>query len=139
MIDKLRVLYNKHGDILRYLIIGGLTTVIDILVFALCNSIIGLSYTVSKIISWAFAVVFAFVGNKKIVFQAAGWDRESLLREGGSFLIMRLITLGISLGLLYLMIDLGGWSENFSNILANIVVIILNYVFSKLIIFRKKA
>lgn len=137
MIGKLKALYAKYGDILRYLIIGGVTTLIDLAAFALLETT-GMNYLVAKSIAWVLAVAFAFWGNKQIVFRTETRDARGVAKEAGSFLAMRLITLGISLGFMYIAVDLLGWNENLSNLICNIVVIILNYILSKLIVFRKK-
>ena len=138
MMQKIKDLYAKHGDILRYLIIGGLTTLIDIVLFALLNGTLGLHYQLAKVICWVVAVAFAFVGNKWVVFRTKTTEKKELLREIGSFVSMRLVTLLFNVVFLYLTIGLFGWDENLSNILANVFVIILNYVLSKLVVFKKK-
>lgn len=138
MKQKLMDLYAKYGDILRYLVIGVLTTVIDIVFFALFNGVLGLHYQIAKVIAWVVAVAFAFWGNKKIVFRTKTESGAALLREAGSFLAMRLVTLAFSVVFLYFAVELMGWDENVSNIICNIVVIILNYILSKLVVFKKK-
>lgn len=139
MADKIKALYAKYGDILRYLIIGGITTLIDVGMFALLGGALGLHYVPAKLICWVLAVAFAFVGNKWIVFRSETRDRRDLFREAGSFLLMRLISLAFNYGFLYLTIDVFGWGENLSNLLGNGFVIIVNYVLSKLVVFRKRA
>lgn len=138
MRQKLTELYRKHGDILRYLIIGACTTLIDIVFFALLNGVLGMHYQLAKVIVWVLAVAFAFAGNKWVVFRSKTTDRGALLREAGSFTAMRMLTLLFSLVFLYLTIDRLGWDENLSNILSDIVVIVLNYILSKLVVFRKR-
>lgn len=138
MKQKLMDLYAKYGDILRYLVIGVLTTVIDIAFFALFNGVLGLHYQIAKVIAWVVAVAFAFWGNKKIVFRTKTENGTALLREAGSFLAMRLVTLAFSVVFLYGAVEIVGWDENISNIICNIVVIILNYILSKLVVFKKK-
>lgn len=136
MSAKIKALYEKHGDILRYLIIGGLTTLIDILCFALLSGVPGLHYQLAKVITWVAAVAFAFVGNKWIVFrtrETGGAVAGELFR----FVAMRVVTLLFSMGFLYLAVEQLGANENLANILANIIVVILNYVLSKLVVFRK--
>ena len=138
MKQKLMDLYAKYGDILRYLVIGVLTTVIDIAFFALFNGVLGLHYQIAKVIAWVVAVAFAFWGNKKVVFRTKTENNTALLREAGSFLAMRLVTLAFSVVFLYGAVEIVGWDENISNIICNIVVIILNYILSKLVVFKKK-
>lgn len=136
MRNKLRDLYQKHGDILRYLIVGGVTTLIDLVSFALFSDWLHLGYQPAKALAWVLAVIFAFAGNKWIVFKTEGRDSRTVFREAAGFFAMRLLTLLISMGILYVAIDLLGFSKNLSNLLCNIIVIILNYVLSKLVVFR---
>lgn len=138
MKKKMLDLYAKHGDILRYLIIGGLTTAIDILLFMLLNTVFGLHYQVAKILTWVIAVSFAFWGNKRIVFQTKTAAKSDLIREIASFFAMRLVTLGFSVLFMYVAVEHLHWDENISNIACTFIVIVLNYVLSKLIVFKKK-
>lgn len=138
MKEKLKALYLRYGDILRYLIIGGLTTLVDLIVFMLLNSVLGVHYQAAKIASWVLAVAFAYWGNRRIVFRSETKDRRGLLREAGSFVAMRVVSLLFSLLFLYIAIDRAGLDENLSNLLCNVFVVILNYILSKLVVFRKK-
>lgn len=135
---KLRALYAQHGDVLRYLIIGGLTTLLDIAVFALLHTVLGLHYQVAKVISWIAAVIFAFWGNKFVVFRTRTESRQQLLKEAASFTSMRLLTLLFSVAFLFVAVELLHMDENLSNIISNVFVVIFNYVLSKLVVFRKK-
>lgn len=136
MRKKITELYEKHGDILRYLIVGVMTTLIDIFFFFLLNNVLGVHYQVAKVVAWVLAIAFAFVGNKWLVFRTASKDRKTVWMEAFRFVAMRLLTLLVSIGFLYVAIDLGGWDENLSNILSNVLAIILNYILSKLVVFR---
>lgn len=135
--DKIKALYRKYQDILWYLLVGGVTTLIDIVVFALMNSTFGLYYQTAKAISTAAAIAVAFVGNKWLVFRTKSESRGAFLRELGSFVAMRLVTYFFSAAFLQLTIGSWQWDENLANIIANVVVIIANYVLSKLVVFRK--
>lgn len=137
MYKKLRGLYQKHGDILRYLIIGGITTLIDIAVYSLLTNVFSMAYTPTKVIAWILAVAFAFWGNKWVVFRTKTKNRRQLLRETVSFIAMRLLTLLFSLIFLRVTIDTWGWNSDLSNILCNVVVIVLNYILSKIFVFTE--
>lgn len=138
MKEKLLALYARYGDILRYLIIGVLTTVLDLACFALFHSVLGLHYQVAKVLAWIIAVIFAFWGNKRIVFRSETSGLRAWLREAASFISVRLLTLGFSLLFMYIMVDRFGLDENLSNLLCNVFVVIFNYILSKLVVFRKK-
>lgn len=137
MWEKLKALYSKYGEILRYLVIGGMTTAIDIGLFALLTGW-GLHYQLAKVLTWFVAVAFAFVGNKWVVFRTKGQDLKTMLRESGSFFFMRILTLLFSSGFMYLTVDGFGWDMNLSNIICTAIVIILNYVLSRLFVFKKE-
>lgn len=136
MRQKLLDLYKKHGDILRYLIIGGLTTLANVVVYAILTEGFSIHYQVANIISWLVAVIFAFVGNKWVVFRTRERDAHSLLREAGSFFLMRLLTLGFDAGALYVMVEWLHMDEMIAKIISTAAVIVLNYVLSKLVVFR---
>ena len=89
-------------------------------------------------IAWTTAVIFAFITNKLIVFDSKNMDKKVVMKETISFFIARVISLGFDMGIIYLMIDVMKIHEIISKVVANIVVIILNYIFSKLFIFKKE-
>lgn len=137
MIDRLRALYARHGDKLRYLLIGGMTTLVGVGSFALFNRALGVHHLMANALSWVLAVAFAFCGNKWFVFRSRA-SGGVLLREAAGFALARLATLGFETVFLYLLIDLLGVDEMLTKILCSGIVIILNYVLSGLLVFRRK-
>ena len=129
--------YNKYKEGLLYLFFGGCSTLINILTFFICRQF-ELSIVVSNMIAWTTAVIFAFITNKLIVFDSKNMDKKVVMKETISFFIARVISLGFDMGIIYLMIDVMKIHEIISKVVANIVVIILNYIFSKLFIFKKE-
>ena len=129
--------YNKYKEGLLYLFFGGCTTLINILTFFICRQF-SLNVGLSNIIAWTVAVIFAFITNKLIVFDSKNMDKNVVMRETISFFIARIISLGIDMGLIYLMIDYLKINELISKIVSNIVVIIVNYIFSKMFVFKKE-
>ena len=89
-------------------------------------------------VAWVIAVAFSYVANKLFVFKTHCPDTGALLREAGSFLAMRLVSLGMETVLMFLLVEVLHLNDLAMKLLVNIVVIILNYVFSKLFIFKKK-
>ena len=138
MWKKIKELYEKHQGLFWYLVIGGITTVIDIIAFWFAHDIVGVHYQIAKIFAWILAVAFAFFGNRMFVFRSEAKGAQAILAEAGRFVAMRVLTLLFSLGFMYVAVDLFGLDENLSNILSLIFVLILNYVLSKLVVFRKK-
>lgn len=129
--------YNKYKEGLLYLFFGGCTTLINILTFIICRQI-GFNIGLSNIIAWIIGVIFAFITNKLIVFDSKNMNKKVVVRETVSFFIARIISLGIDMGLIYLMIDYMKINELISKIVSNVVVIIVNYIFSKMFIFKKE-
>lgn len=129
--------YNKYKEGLLYLFFGGCTTLINIISFIIFRQF-KLGVDVSNIIAWLIAVIFAFITNKLFVFDSRNTDRKTVVKETISFLIARVISLGIDTGLLHLMIDFMKIHEVIAKVISNIVVIIVNYIFSKLFIFKKE-
>ena len=128
--------YNKYKEGLLYLFFGGCTTLINIVTFFICRQF-SLGINLSNVIAWVIAVIFAFVTNKLFVFDSKDMSSKRVIRETVSFFIARIISLGVDTGILHLMIKSLKISELISKIVSNIVVIIVNYIFSKLFIFKK--
>ena len=129
--------YVKYKEPLLYLFFGGLTTLISIFVFWLFNGPFGLNELVANLISWVLAVLFAFLTNKTWVFKSTGQEK-SFLQLMLSFYAGRLLTLGIEELLLFVFITWLGFNSMAVKIVAQVVVIVLNYVISKLLVFRDK-
>lgn len=137
MINKCMKLYNKYKQIILYLIFGGLTTLINIITFYICNDLLIIEYKLSNIIAWILSVIFAFFTNKIIVFNSKNKDKNQITYEVISFLVARLLSLIFDMVLMIFMIDVLKLDELITKILVNIFVVIINYIFSKFIIFRK--
>lgn len=127
----------KHREVLLYLFFGGLTTLVSILSFALCYSALGINELVSNVISWVLAVLFAFFTNRAWVFSARTEGTADFLRQMVSFFGGRLATLGVEELILLVFVT---WMELPAlpvKIVAQVVVIVLNYIISKCFVFRK--
>lgn len=158
---KIKELYLAHKEIVNYLIFGVLTTVIDFAVYTPLTAILGADYKiagiipwyiVTSVIAWIAAVLFAYVTNKKWVFEEKDWSAGKVARELTSFAGGRVVTLLIQLFLMWLMIDLTHldktalftWGAGLVGLkgdfvvkaIVAVVVVILNYIISKLFVFR---
>jgi putative flippase GtrA len=136
--EKLKALFIKYYDILVYLIFGVLTTVVNYLVYLPCYNILGLSSSVSNVIAWAVAVVFAFVTNKPLVFRSHDWSAGVVVPELIKFVGTRIGSGGLETLILLLAVDVLGMNGNVWKLVTSVLVVILNYVGSKLLVFRKK-
>ena len=138
MADRLRGLIRKYWDILTYLFFGGLTTVVNYLVYIPCYYWLCLGGGVSNVIAWVVAVAFAYVTNKPFVFRSHDWAWKTVGPELSKFVGCRIGSGLIETGLIFLTVDLLGWNGNVMKLILSVMVVILNYVGSKLIVFRKK-
>ena len=134
---KLRNFIEKHWDILSYLFFGGLTTVVSFVTYTLLYRCAGLSAAVSNVISWVAAVAFAYVTNKPFVFKSHDWSVKTVLPELGKFVGCRVGSGLLETGLIALTVDLLGWNGIVMKIIASVFVVILNYIGSKWLVFRK--
>ena len=136
-LKKLTDWYREHREGMRYLVFGVLSTIINIVVFAICERILHLSTIISNVIAWIIAVVFAYVTNKLYVFDSVTDTKKAFLKEMISFFVARLLSLGIDVLIMYIGVTLIGINDILTKVIANIVVIIANYVMSKLFIFKR--
>ena len=132
-------LYDKYRDMIPYMIFGVLTTLVNIAAYWLLAHPLGLSTVPSTVIAWVLAVLCAYVTNRKWVFHSEAKTRNEIIKEGVSFYLCRLGTGVLDWLGMYVMVDVLHWNDLIVKIAVNIVVIVLNYVASKLIVFRKKA
>lgn len=116
-----------------YMIFGVLTTLVNILVYLFFAKICGVYYVTSNILAWFFSVLFAYVTNRIWVFESKNTNiiKEAILFFGG-----RLFSGIIDTGLMYLFIDMLFLNDVISKFVVQVIVIILNYVFSKWIVFK---
>ena len=136
--EKLKALFIKYYDILVYLIFGVLTTVVNYLVYLPCYNILGFSSSVSNMIAWAVAVTFAFATNKPLVFRSHDWSAGVVVPELIKFVGTRIGSGGLETLILLLAVDVLGMNGNVWKLITSVLVVILNYVGSKLLVFRKK-
>lgn len=138
MVEKIHARIKKHWDILVYLFFGGLTTVVNYVVYLPCHNLLGLSATVSNVIAWVVAVAFAFVTNKPFVFRSYDWSAKTLLPELAKFVGCRVGSGLLETAILFVTVDLIHWNGNIWKLITSVLVVILNYFGSKLLVFTKK-
>ncbi len=152
-------------EIITYIIFGVLTTAVNLIVFYITKKIFvsvgwkgvfnvvlgsagmenalallgkGTDYLDATVIAWTVAVIFAFVTNKLIVFESKSWKPSVAGKEFAAFIGARLFSLLVELLCMFLMVTVIGMNEFIAKVIVQIIVVILNYVFSKLIIFKNK-
>lgn len=138
MLAKISHLIKAYKEPIMYIIFGVLTTVVNIVVYYLMADIIEIHYLVSNVIAWIASVLFAFVTNKLWVFESKSWQGKKVLVEMGNFFLARAATGVMDMILMWCLVDVVVIDEMIAKVGVNVLVIILNYVASKLWIFRKK-
>ena len=138
MIDKLRFLIEKYRDILSYLFFGVLTTVVNYMIYLPAFNLCGLSAALSNMIAWVGAVIFAFLTNKPFVFRSHDWSAKTVVPELTKFVSCRIASGVLETVILFLAVDCMNWNGNIWKLVTQVLVIIINYVGSKLLVFRKK-
>ena len=128
--------YHKKEELWNYLITGAIGTVISIASYSLCRWI-NLDIISSNVISWILAVVSMYIMNKLFVFKSKCNNVKELIKEFFAFIVARLFTLVVETVILYIGADLLKINDIFVKVIAQIIIIVLNYVFSKLFIFKK--
>ena len=137
--NKLINIYKKNKEVINYLIFGVLTTTINLLTYFILASI-WLDVTkvielqIANIISWVTAVIFAYVTNRKYVFES---DNCNKLKEISNFFIARLLTLILDMIIMYLGVNILLLNDKFIKIVSQILIIVSNYILSKLFVFKK--
>ena len=138
MIGKIKALLTKYWDIITYLVFGVLTTVVNYIVYLPCYNLLGMSAALSNSIAWVVAVAFAYLTNKPFVFKSHDWSRETVIPELTKFVSCRVASGVMETVIIFLTVDLLGWNGIVWKFVTSVLVVILNYVFSKLVVFKKK-
>ena len=134
MLNKLLNLYKKYKGIINYLIFGGLTTLLSIITYALFSKVFNIDYLISNVLSWVLAVLFAYITNKLFVFESKS---KKNIKEITSFFFFRIISLVMEMVILYIIVDMLYIDDLVTKIIAQVIVIVANYVFSKVFVFNK--
>jgi len=134
----IRRLWEKYKDLILYALFGGMTTLVNTGVFWLCAHPLGLPVVPSSMIAWFMAVLFAYLTNRKWVFHSEAETPREITREIVSFFLCRLATGVLDWVLMWLLVDNLHLNDMVVKVAVNLLVILLNYVASKLLIFRHK-
>ncbi len=130
-------LIQKYYDILAYLFFGVLTTVLNYIIYLPCYNVLHLSASVSNVIAWVFAVVFAYLTNKPFVFRSYDWSAQTVIPEFTKFVGGRIASGVMETVIIFLTVDLLRWDGNIMKLVTSVLVVIMNYITSKFIAFRK--
>lgn len=136
--ERIKFILNKYRDILLYLVFGGLTTLVNFLVYYPLHYYLVLPAYISNIVAWVVAVIFAYITNKLFVFGSHDWSADTLFPELGKFVGSRVFSGLLETGWVALTVDVLKWHGLAMKVIASVVVIFLNYVASRWFVFRKK-
>ena len=132
----IRKYWDKYKDVILYLIFGGLTTVVNIVVYWVCVHVLGTGVMPGTVAAWALAVLFAYLTNRSMVFHSSAAGAQEILKEIGSFFACRLGTGVVDWVIMFVFVTVLHFNDMIIKILANIIVIVLNFVLSKFVIFK---
>lgn len=140
MKERIKQIWDKlfTREMISYLIFGVLTTLVNLVIFKLCTSVLHIYYITANVIAWILAVIFAYVTNKLFVFNSKSWALKVVVHEIISFGSARLLSLLFETGFIALCVEVLKLPKDPSKLVASVFVIIINYVASKLFIFKKK-
>lgn len=138
MIDDIKKLYLKNKEIVNYVIVGGMTTIVSLGSYYICvitflNPKNAMQLQIANIISWICAVAFAYITNRKYVFES---KNENKVQEVIKFVGARISTLFIDIICMAIFVSLLKINDKFAKLLVQFIVFALNYIFSKLYVFN---
>ncbi len=152
MMGKIKALFQKYRELIMYVIFGGLTTVVNwffyyivphsedpIASFVIFGKELFLSeWLIAQVIAWVAAVIFAFVVNKIFVFEDKDNSAKAIFRQIWQFVSVRIASFLIETLLMWVLIDILGFSTNIAKIPVAVLTVVINYIASKLLIFKKR-
>ena len=136
----IKSLYTKNKEIINYLIVGVATTIVSLgiyygLVLTVLSPDDALELQLANIASWIGAVSFAYLTNRRFVFES---KNKNILKEASSFFASRIASLLMDMAIMFLLVTVGHMSDKIAKLIVQVVVTIANYVLSKFFVFRKK-
>lgn len=138
MFQKAKELVKRYWDIISYLIFGVLTTAVNYIVYLPLYNLVGLSAAVSNAIAWAASVAFAYLTNKPFVFKSHDWSINTVVPELVKFVGCRVGSGLAETLIIFVTVDLLNFNGNIIKLITSFIVVILNYVASKFLVFRQK-
>lgn len=137
--QKLFNLYHQYEEIINYLIVGILTTIVSIATYLICTNFLNphdkIELQIANIISWLFAVTFAYFTNRHFVFKS---KEKNMLKEASSFITSRIISLLMDMFTMFIIVSVFHFNDKIGKLASQVIVTIANYILSKLFVFKKK-
>lgn len=133
--NKIKVQYKKHQELIHYIIFGGLTTLVNLVIFFLLDTLLGWPYLIANAISIILSILFAYVTNKLFVFESKNETMKENTLEFFRFIGFRLVSGLADMAAMWLLVDILSFDTNIAKLATQFIVVVLNYVFSKFLIF----
>lgn len=138
MIQKMKALLEKYWEVITYLFFGVLSTIVNYIVYLPGYLLLGWSAALSNAVAWVVAVAFAYLTNKPFVFKSNDWSRKTVIPELTKFVSCRVAS-GVAETLILLVtVDVLNWNGTIWKLITSVLVVVLNYIGSKLVVFRNK-
>ena len=137
-------MYKKFEEAINYLFFGFLAFLVNMFAYAAAAKVLGADndkvvlVLIATVFAWVAAVLFAYWTNRTFVFKSKVMEKEEVRKEFFSFVGARVVTGAMELVIMYIMVDLADINDLISKFVCNVIVIVSNYIFSKLWVFRKK-
>ena len=138
MIQKIKALLEQYWEVITYLFFGVLSTIVNYIVYLPAYLILGWSAALSNAVAWVVAVAFAYLTNKPFVFKSNDWSRQTVVPELAKFVSCRVASGVAETVILLVTVDMLNWNGTIWKLITSVLVVVLNYIGSKLVVFRKK-
>lgn len=138
--NKIKELYLKYKEIINYLIFGVLTTVVSLVTYYICVYTIldpnnAVQLQIANVISWIISVAFAYITNRKFVFES---KEKNKIKEASKFVTSRIVTLIMDMAIMYVGVTALKFNDKIMKLISQVVVIVMNYILSKILVFKKE-
>ena len=131
-------MYHKYEEMVNYLIGGVLSTIVNWLAYVICSRLFHLHYMTSTVIAFIIGLIFAYIVNKLLVFKSKDFQIAVICKEFALFTMGRVASLVMEMGMMYAFVDLLHMYDLIAKFICLIFVMITNYLFSKLLVFKEK-
>lgn len=130
-------IYERYREFIDYAIFGVLTTIVNIVVFFLLDTVLNIPYLIANAIAIILSILFAFFTNKKYVFKSKPPTFKVAFREFYLFVGFRLVSGLFDMLSMWILVDLLVMGTNLAKIVTQFIVVALNYLFSKFFVFKQ--
>lgn len=138
VMGKAWALYEKEREVFWYLVCGVGTTIVNLVTYWACANLLHLPTAVATSVAWLFSVTFAYVTNRTFVFRSTNHTPQSVLKEIATFFGARICSGALDVGFMVCLVDLLQFPQMWTKVSVNVLVTVLNFIFSKCIVFRKR-